>query len=146
MRDLANNIAPVFAIVPGTYAADTTPVAVDLKGFDSAAILINVGVGGITFSSSNKVEFLLTHSKDDVTYTAVTADDVRLLANADASVGTGGIVRSLVAAHAAATIAKVSYVGPNRYLKVLADFSGTHGTGTPMSVVVVKGHAQSRPT
>jgi hypothetical protein len=145
MRDIANNIAADFAIAPATLSADNTPVAVDLKGFDSAAVMIHVGVGGITFTSSNKIEFLLTHSKDNVTYTAVTADDVRLLTNADASVGTGGIVRSLVAAHAAATTAKVAYVGANRYLKVLADFSGTHGAGTPICVTVIKGNPASTP-
>jgi hypothetical protein len=49
--------------------------------------------------------------------------------NADASVGTGGIVKSLIAAHAAADTTEVGYIGGKRYLKVLADFSGTHGTG-----------------
>jgi hypothetical protein len=145
MRDLANNISFVTAL-NATLAADATSAAIDLKGFDSACVAISVGIGGITFSSSNKVEFLLLHSKDDVTYTAVTADDVRLLTNADTSVGTGGIVRSLVAAHAAPTVAKVSYIGDRRYLKVTADFSGTHGTGTPICVNVVKGHPQSQPT
>lgn len=145
MRDLMNNVSSVLAIGPVSLTADNTPAAIDLAGFDSAMIEIAVGIGGITFSSSNKIEFVLTHSKDNVTYSAVTADDVRLGTNADASVGTGGIVRSLVAAHAAPTVAKVGYIGPNRYLKVLADFSGTHGAGTPMCVTVVKGHPQSCP-
>jgi hypothetical protein len=145
MRDIANNVASVLAIAPATLTADNTPTAIDLQGFDSAAIMIHVGVGGITFTSSNKIEFKVEHSKDNATWDAVTSTDVRLLANADASVGTGGIVRSLVAAHAAATTAKVSYLGDRRYIRVTADFSGTHATGTPICVSVVKGHPQSRP-
>jgi hypothetical protein len=144
MRDLANNISIVPAL-NATLSSDTTSSAIDLKGFDSAVVSIGVGVGGITFTTSNKIEFLLTHSKDDTTYTAVTSDDVRLLTNADSSVGTGGIVRSLTAAHAAATVAKVAYIGERRYLKVTADFSGTHGAGTPIAVNVIKGHPASTP-
>src|ERR1044072_3641116 len=108
MRDIANNISIVPAL-NATLAADASSAAIDLNGFDSACLSIAVGIGGITFSGSNKVEFLLLHSKDGTNFDAVTADDVRLLTNADASVGTGGIVRSLVAAHAAPTVAKVSY-------------------------------------
>lgn len=141
MRDIYNNIGIVQAIEPATFAADNTPVAVDLLGFDSAAIVLHIGAGGITFSDTNKIEFKLTHSVNDSTYDAVTIDDVRGLA----SVGAGGIVKVLVAAHASADVTKFGYVGGRRYLKFLADFSGTHGTGTPMSALVIKGHAASVP-
>ncbi|MDQ0347855.1 hypothetical protein [Ancylobacter vacuolatus] len=141
MRDIISNIAVVEAIPPAAYAADNTPAAIDIKGFDAAMLAIHVGVGGITFSGTNKIEFKLTHSDDDSTYSAVTIDDVQGIA----SVGTGGIVKSLIAAHAAPTITRVGYVGNKRYLKLLADFSGTHGTATPFSASVVKGHAADRP-
>lgn len=139
MRDLISNVSPVYAIPPATYNADNTPGAVDLRGFDSALFLIGVGVGGITFDGTNKVEFKLTHSDDDSTYTAVAQDDVQ-----GVTVGSGGIVRSLIAAHAAATITEVGYVGGKRYTKLLADFSGTHGTGTPICATVVRGHPANR--
>jgi hypothetical protein len=144
MRDLVSCIAAVPAL-NATLSADATSAAIDLKGFDSAVVAISVGAGGITFSSSNKIEFLLLHSSDDVTYVPVTASDVRLGQNADASVGTGGIVKSLVAAHAALDVTEVGYIGWRRYLKVTADFSGTHGAGTPICVNVIKGHPASAP-
>lgn len=140
MRDLISNIGLAIAIPPAVYAADNTPAAVDLLGFASAAIVVEVGVGGITFSGTNKVEFKLTHSDDNVTYDAVTDDDVQ-----GVTVDSGGIVRSLVAAHAAPSVVKVGYVGNRRYLKLLADFSGTHGTGTPISALVIKGNPADRP-
>lgn len=141
MRDLANLISAAVLIPAATYAADNTPAKVDLAGFNSAALLIHVGVGGITFDGTNKVEFKLTHSDDDSTYDAVTADDVQ---GVD-SVGAGGIVKSLIAAHAAADVTKIGYKGSRRYLKLLADFSGTHGTGTPIAVEVVKGDSRYAP-
>ncbi|SCW34090.1 hypothetical protein [Ancylobacter rudongensis] len=141
MRDIISNIAVVEAVPPAAYGADNTPSAIDIKGFDAAMLAIHVGIGGISFNGTNKIEFKLTHSDDDATYTAVTIDDVQGLA----SVGAGGIVKALVAAHAAPSITRVGYVGNKRFLKLLADFSGTHGTATPLSATVIKGHARERP-
>jgi len=141
MRDLFHNLGIAEAIPPAEYDADNTPAAIDLLGFESALLAIHVGVGGITFSGTNKIEFKLTHSDDDSDYAAVTADDLIGLS----SVGAGGIVLALTTAHAAASITRVGYVGGKRYLKLLADFSGTHGTGTPIAATVVKGHAHERP-
>jgi len=141
MRDLVHDIKTVVAIPAATYAADNTPDAVDLQGFEAAAIAIEVGIGGIAFSGTNKIEFKLTHSDDNTTFVAVTADDVQNVTE----VGTGGIVHSLIAAHASASVTKVGYVGNKRYLKLLADFSGTHGTGTPISAIVILGDAHSKP-
>lgn len=140
MRDLVSNISEQILLASATYAADSTPVAVDLLGFDSCAILIEVGVGGITFSGTNKVEFVLTHSDDNSTYVNVTDADLQGVSGT-----TSGIVYSLIAAHAAATVTEIGYVGGKRYLKLLADFSGTHGTGTPMSALAVLGRASLRP-
>lgn len=117
------------------YNADTTPASFDIGKADACTVLIEVGVGGITFSTTNKVEFKLTHS--DVTgsgFEAVTQADV-----VGVTVGTGGIVRELIAAHAAASVTVVGYVGRKQFLRLLADFSGTHGTATPMSAVGVRG-------
>lgn len=141
MRDLFHNLGIAEAIPPAEYDADNTPAAIDLLGFESALLSIHIGVGGITFSGTNKIEFKLTHSDDDSSYSAVADADVIGLS----SVGAGGIVLALTTAHAAASITRVGYVGGKRYLKLLADFSGTHGTGTPIAATVIKGHAHERP-
>jgi hypothetical protein len=141
MRDLISNLGLVVALPAAAYGADNTPAAIDLLGFEGALIALEVGVGGITFTGTNKVEFKLTHSTDDVTYDAVTLEDVQGIA----SVGTGGIISSLIAAHANPTVEKIGYVGNRRYLKLLADFSGTHGSPTPISAIVIKGHPRHAP-
>lgn len=142
MRDLVSNIGVRTAISPAAYNADNTPPAIDISGFESAAVLIHVGVGGITFSDTNKVEFKLTHADTtDGTYSAVTANDVQGVA----SVGVGGIIRSLTAAHASPTVTKIGYIGGKPFLKLLADFSGTHGAATPIGATVVGGHPNKAP-
>lgn len=127
----------VAAITPAVLAADNTPAAIDTLNFRGVLVTTHVGVGGITFDATNKVEFKLTHSEDDVTYDAVGADDV--IMPYGETLGSGGIIRSLIAAKAAADseVHGVGYVGKRRYLKLLADFSGTHGAGTAIAAEVI---------
>ena len=143
MRDLASIVQPAVSIGPDSLDADNTPIAIDRQGYDSLTYAILVGVGGITFSGTNKVEFKLTHSDDNSTYTAVTDDDV--LMPSGQTVGAGGIVRSLTAAHPAPSAVKIGYIGNKRYTKMLADFSGTHGTATPIAVTALLGHPAKGP-
>jgi hypothetical protein len=140
MRDVHSNMSAAVIIANATYSADTTPASVDLLGFDAAEIVLAIGAGGITFSSSNKIEFVLTHSDDDSTYSNVATADVL-----GAGTVTSGIIKSLIAAHATADVTRFGYIGGKRYLKLLADFSGTHGTGTPISANVLKMKPAQRP-
>lgn len=142
MRDLISNLGVEIAIPPAAYDADTTPAAIDLRGFDGAVFAIHVGVGGITFDGTNKVEFKLTHADEaDGDYTAVTAAD----AQGVESVGAGGIVKTLSAAHASATVTKVGYIGGKPFAKLLADFSGTHGAATPIAATAILSHPRNAP-
>lgn len=136
---------PVEAIAPAVYAADTTPVVIDTLDYGAAMLLLHIAVGGITFTGTNKIEFVLTHSADNVTYNNVTDADVLKDSLAPATIS-NGIIRSLTAAHAASDIQKLGYVGGLRYLKLLADFSGTHGTGTGIAASVVRGRPALRGT
>lgn len=147
MRDIYHSLAVAEAIAPATYDADNTPAAISLGGLRSAMVKIHVGVGGITFTDTNKIEFKLTHAEakadgsapDSIDYVAVEQADVQ-----GVTVGTGGIVRALTAAHAASSITRVGYVGDKGYLKLLADFGGTHSAGTPIAATV-EGIALERP-
>lgn len=143
MRDLYSNLQVVEAIAPATYAADNSPVAIDLRNLAAAMLSLQIGVGGITFSGSNKVEFVLTHADpkadgsapDAGDYVAVTQDDVQ-----GVTVASGGVILALTAAHVSPTLNRVGYIGHKSFLKLLADFSGTHGTGTPIAATL-----QGRP-
>lgn len=141
MRDTFHNISPAVLIPAATYSADNTPVGVDLTGFNSALILLNIGVGGITFTSGNKIEFVLSHSDNGTDYTPVTDDGVVM----DVPVSGNGIIFALMSEHATPSVRKIGYVGGRKFIKLLSDFSGTHGAGTPMSAAVARGHAYERP-
>lgn len=141
MKDFHSDMNVATLIGNATLAADNTPAAVDRQGYESTEIVLSIGIGGITFTGVNKVEFKLTHSDDNVTYTAVTVDDMLGLT----SVGAGGIIKSLIAAHAAAANYRCGYVGGKRYLKCLSDFSGGHLTGTPIGVIALQGNAFNKP-
>lgn len=142
-RDLASSLSVASALAVAVYNADSVPNAVDLQGFDSAVLHLLIGAGGIVFDAANKIEFVLTHSDDDVTYDNVTAADLNGK-DAPAAVA-NGIVKALTAAHAAAEVLEIGYVGGRRYLKLLADFSGAHATGTPLACNVVEGNARYKP-
>jgi hypothetical protein len=88
----------------------------------------------------NKIEFILEHSNDNSTWNAVAQADVL-----GPTVAAGGIVRSLVAAKAAADVQEISYIGGRRYVRLTPDFSGTHGTGTPMTAFMVRGMSEQMP-
>jgi len=141
MRDIHSDLKAAVLIGAAELDDDNTPAAVDLLGYGAAEIVLAIGVGGITFSGSNKIEFKLTHSDDNASYTAVTADDMLGVS----SVGSGGIIKSLTSAHSAAAVYRFGYKGGKRYLKLLADFSGTHATGTPLAAVALLGHANIQP-
>lgn len=121
MQDMHSDLSVAAAINAATLTADSTPTAIDLRGYDGAEIVLAIGAGGITFSGSNKIEFKLTHSNDDVTYEPVTKGDVLGVDQ----IGTGGVIKALVAAHATAGVYRFGYVSGKRYLKLLAAFSGT---------------------
>ena len=141
MKDLHSHIAVVNALGPISLAADTTSAAIDLQGYRSVEILIGLGIQGVTLSDTDKIDIKITHSDDDSTYTAVEAADIL----GETSIGSGGIVKSFNAPHAAAAQYRVGYVGGKRYVKAQADFSGTHGTATPIAIAVLKGHPLNGP-
>jgi len=134
--DQSQTFTAGYVLPPAEYDADNSPASFDNGTAQSATIVLQVGVGGITFTADNKVEFVLTHS--DVTgegFTAVTQADV-----VGVTVAEGGIVRSLVAAHATPSVTLIGYKGRKRFLRLLADFSGTHGDPTPLSAAVLRGN------
>ena len=71
IKDLASRIAEQIIIGPAVFSSSTTPSPIDLTGFQSAAMALQVGTGGITFTTTNYINFVMTHSDDNVTWTNV---------------------------------------------------------------------------
>ena len=140
IRDLASNLSSLPSIGAQTRTTDLNGDGVDLRGFDSAMVLLAIGIGGITFDGTNRLEFVLQHSDDNSAWAAVAQADV-----VGATVTGAGIIRALTAAKAAADVQEIGYVGGRRFIRVVADFSGTHATGTPMAATIVRGNAHLAP-
>ena len=134
MQDLNNNIKSVQSLAPAVRTADANGDGVDLQGFEAVAVAVDTGAEGITLSSSNKIEFELEHSDDDSTYTDVAQADV-----IGVTLGSGGLFLTLDANGETPQISEIGYVGGKRYIRVVANFSGTHGTGTPISAFAILG-------
>lgn len=147
MRDLISDLLPT-PIILAALSADNTSAALDIRGFSAAMLYLGVGIGGITFDDTNKIEFKLSHCETaGGVYVPVTDADVRIKLPdlSKGAVGANGIIRSLVTAHAAPTITRVHYQGRKPFLKLFADFSGAHGTATPIGAFLVKGDAYVGP-
>lgn len=136
MRDLANSVAAIQSIAPVTGTADANGTGVDLQGFEAAVVVVNTGIEGDTLSSSVKIDFKLEDSSDNSTFSAVTA----ATSVTDGTVTSTGIFLTLDANGETPQITTIGYVGGARYIRVVADFTGTHSNGTPIAASVVKGH------
>jgi hypothetical protein len=139
MRDGISDKSPAIMLAPATYSTDQNGVGADLQGFDAIDIMLALGVNGQTFDATVKIEFYLEDA-DVSTYAAV--DQAYIL-------GVTGVVAGLVAtfaaSHSVPDITEIGYIGPKRYVRLRADFSGSHSTGTPIAIIGVRGHAAREP-
>ena len=145
MQDLKNNIGVVQSLAPAARDADANGTGVDLQGFESATVVIDMGAEGITLSTTNKIEIELEHSDDDSTYTDVTQSDIT-----NGTIAAGGIWLKIDGTGTAGTsgnpdstgtVTQVGYVGGKRYIRGVIAKTGTHSNGTPIGLLVVKGNA-----
>ena len=125
MRDIAPNIAVVQAVAPAVLSATNTSSAIDLLGFDSAAVVINTGA---IVSSGDFTAKLTECDTSGGTYTDVAA---------------AHLVGTFPASLEADSVVKVGYIGNKRYLRTVLTKNG--GTSIAAGAVVIKGHAHQRP-
>lgn len=151
MRDLHHNIKIVSAILPQVVtsaggAVSSSDDVLDLAGFGSAEIIVDVGASGDTLSGTVKLTVSVQHADEDAstpdtagTYAAVTTAD---LLGATSSSGDVLVIDDPAEDSAAYSF---GYIGTKRFLKVTVTPGGTHTNGTPLGVVLVKGHPDSAP-
>lgn len=125
-RSIKDNVDAVIAYIPAVVTATGTGSAVDLKGYDSALVVINAG----TLATGASTLASLTESADGTTYTAV---------------GTGDLQGAFSAiTTAASTVQRVGYIGTCRYIKPVVTVGGT-GAGGSIGMVAIRGHANRVP-
>ena len=142
MKDMSNTIATAVSVKNAVYTAASNGTGVDLQGYESATVLVDVGAEGDTLSSSVHFEISLEESDDDSTYT-----DVAQASIIDGTIASGGIFLKLDGTaggnpDSTGGIFRVGYVGNKRYIRVVIAKTGTHSTGTPIGAMVVRGSAR----
>ena len=126
MRDIANNIAGVPAIVPAVQSATITGSPIDLAGFESAALFVTTG------AIASAGDFTAKLQESDTT----TGGDF-------ADIAAGDLIGTLPATLLADAVAKIGYIGNKRYIRVVITKNG--GTSIAAGAMIIKGNAHSRP-
>lgn len=134
-REIYSKIRSLRHVAAAVIAATVNPTGVDTQGFGSVGFSSNIGVAGISLSGTNKITLVMEESDDNTTFTAVAA--------ADAVGGLNSI--TLDASAKANQNYRQDYIGNKRYVRLNPTFAGTHGTGTPIAVTALMGHASLAP-
>ena len=143
MKDLSNNINPAVSIINAVKTAAGNGTGVDLQGYESATVLVDVGAEGDTLSGSVYFEVSLEHSDDNSTYSDCAQADI-----IDGTIAAGGIFLKLDGTtggdpDTAGGIFRIGYVGGKRYVRVVLAKTGTHSNGTPLGAMIVRGPARN---
>jgi hypothetical protein len=145
MQDLTHNIVVSNSIINAVKTAAANGTGVDLKGFEEATAIVDVGAEGDTLSGSVYFEISLEHSDDDSTYTDCVQADV-----INGTIAAGGIWLKLDGTTGGDPDTtggdwQIGYVGGKRYLRLVLAKTGTHSNGTPISGVIVKSRPRVAP-
>lgn len=127
MRDLASNLSAVATLAPLVHAATLKGSTVDLRGFDSAMLVVNTGA--IAGSGLYVMSLQESDTTTDGDFTDVAAADT--------------VGDALPASLAADTVYELGYIGSKRYVRGV--ITKTSGTSIAASAVIVKGNAAQKP-
>lgn len=131
--DLKNNIGVAASLMPANRSDPSLPVngtGVDLTGFDSALVVINVGtLGG---SATPTMTFEVQESDDNSTFTAVADGDLN---------GT----EPVIAAANDEQIHLIGYKGIKRYIRVAITAKAGTTPALPCSATVLRGRGRKLP-
>lgn len=125
MRDLASNISPASSVAPAVHTATVTGSAVDLLGFDAAAVMVSTGA----IAGAGDFTARIQHSDQSASgFVDVAADD---------------LVGTLPATLLADRVVEQGYIGNRRFVRVV--LTRNSGTSIAAGAVVVRGHPMHAP-
>jgi hypothetical protein len=127
-KDFGND-STVLGFISQVGTGDVTGATCDMKDYDGCLVSVNVGNSGDTLSGSVKIELEVQACDDNSSWVPV-AD--ALVSNSVTATETGTI--ALIDAPAEdSLVVTAAYLGRQRYVRVVASFTGTHSNGTPIS-------------
>lgn len=130
MREIKNQVSPAQSLASANRTASANGTGVDLKGFDSALVLADIGLWQ---DGSHLLK--IQESDDDSTYTDVASTDQVGSFTAVTSTATDGMTQ------------RAAYIGVKRYIRVVSTQSGSPSvSGLQAAAMVVRAHAGGKPT
>ena len=129
------NVSVVHALTAAIYNTDQDSASADLGEFDGALIVVNVGNSADTLSGSNTIELEVETSDNDSDWVDA-ADDVLSSSVTGTNTGTFALINDPAEDTTTFTVA---YLGRERFIRAVVNFTGTHSTGTPISVNILRG-------
>ena len=144
MRALASNLAPINLVGPAVLSTPPPPIVIDARDSNGIIFCVSVGISGITFSPTNSLQFTLQDSEDGVVFNEVSLITINGT-SAPASIAAGGVILSFTGAKTAVSLDEIGYIGGKKWLRAALVFNGTHATGTPVSLIAIKGHLARVP-
>lgn len=136
MHDLFNLETFKLGIGPATHSATVNGPIIDLFSYQGVVLCVAIGAGGIVFDNNNRIDLKLLHSVDGVVFEPVADYDMR----GGLKGIVNGIIRSFNTPQPAAETLKFGYVRNRQYIRLAAEFNGTHSIGTPLAVIVALGY------
>ncbi|MDX1489403.1 MAG: hypothetical protein R3268_14430 [Acidiferrobacterales bacterium] len=127
-RDLKSNLLAAQSLAPAAVTASANGTGVDLRGFDSAQVIIDAGAW-----TDGTHTFEVQESDDDATYTAVADTELD---------GTEPVIDGAADDDQVYTI---GYKGGSRYLRVAVTVSGAT-SGAVYGAMIQRGHPHRAPT
>ena len=154
-RDLGVKLDLVTSIpaIVGNNTTEGTGIAVDLKGYEGAVVIVNFGVSLDTLSGSVKALVSVQDSDNGSSgWADLATSKMRITSYLDVSATITETDNTAFADIDAAAKDDITYkvtvlpgAGVKRYIRPLITFTGTHTNGTPIGAYVVKGFPRVLP-
>lgn len=138
-------IETVLTLENDVYTTDQETAGVDGSGCEGVMHVIDVGESNDTLSGSVKVELIIEDSDDNVTFAPVTDASHVVDGTDSAYTAAAGIFAVIDSAADDVVVPSIHYVGPKRYSRVNADFTGTHNNGIPIGGLAIKSMLRKFP-
>lgn len=128
MRSIKSEVAAVVSLQPEVHNADADGASADLRGFEAATVLVQVGD-----YTDGTFPIVVEESDDDATFAAVADADL------------DGTEPSIDAAGDADSVFALGYLGSKRFLRVAISGSTPGTTGAELAAAIVKGDPKYAP-
>lgn len=126
-RDINSNVSVATSVLPLLRTATVSGSGVDLRGFDAAMVILDIGtITDGTFTPK------LQESDDNSTFSDVASADLEGSFTAATSSADDGVQQ-------------VGYKGDARYIRAVYTVTGSPSTGGTVGAVIVRGDAHSLP-